>query len=449
MATPRSDGTDQSSKVDSPQKEDAGAPATKPGAAAPARRARGFVSKLFFTILTVLVLLGIAGYGALIFRDVDPNVGVAANYVEQGLTEAQGLLDKAQETVADLTGAPKPASKAASRRALLDKAPLAPTTPAAPAPAPVEAAPEPAAVPAPAPVETAKEPEKPAPAAPPAAETRAEPVPEPPQKPVELAQEPTPAPVPAPAPVAAGPAKPAEATAARVETPDADGFTDRDLISALEGRIDALSDEVRALREKLEAPKSEMRAEPQTEAPKASPAVADTAAAHVALAYALQRRVESGRPFAEEIAAIARLGADPAPAPILIETSEKGVAPPAQLRESFAAAARKLKSHESHGEAGHEGGNLTEHLLEGASKLVKVRPVGHAHPDSLEGKMEKVEAALSHDDFAAAEAAFEALPEEARNEAKDFGDALRQRNEAVKAADEFLHAAVAALGAKK
>ena len=79
---------------------------------------------------------------------------------------------------------------------------------------------------------------------------------------------------------------------------------------------------------------------------------------------------------------------------------------------------------------------------------MKVRPVGNAHPETLEGRLEQIAAALTHSDFAAADKLFEALPEEARAEAGDFGQMLRQRAEAARAADDLLHGAIAVLGKK-
>ncbi|WP_442755471.1 hypothetical protein ACNHKD_02045 [Methylocystis sp. JAN1] len=451
MAAPETEKTDKASKVQSA----AGAtPAPPPRPAGPPKKRRGFFSSLLLSAATLSILAGAAGYAALTFRNADPRVGVAADYVEQGLAEAQGALDKAQELLADVTGSQKPAPKAANHRALLDKAPLAPAPApeATPAPQP-EGAQEPATA-APAPVEAAKEPE----AAPekPATETpapdRAE-ISEPPRKPMELAQEPAPVPVPAPAPAETAPAPAAKGGD---KSADAGGFTDRDLIVAMEGRIDALSDEVQALRGKLEAPKSEARAAPETavsrtEAEKPAPAPAaspDTTGAAVVIAFALQRELEAGRPFAEEIAALSRLNAEPAPAPVLIELSDKGAATGAQLRDAFLPIAKKLKSHEAHPEGAHESGDIAGHILEGASKLVKVRPMGQAQPESLDGKLNRIEAALAHGDFAAAEEIFGSLPDEARSEAGDFGETLRRRAEAARAADELLHGAIAALGKK-
>lgn len=446
MAAPESEVTkDQASEVETPVATEAQVPPARPPGK---RRSGGVAAKLVVSTLALLVALGAAGYGALTFRNVDPRVGDVANQIDAGLVAAQGAVDKARGFLDDLTGSAKPAPKAPSRHALLDKAPLAP------APATAESAPAPAP---PAPAESVKEPEKPVEA--PATEAKPLDIPEPAQKPVETVEEPTPLPPPAPAPVVTPVETPKPAPAAKGEARDADGFTDRDLISALEGRIEALSDEVLALRQKLEAPKSEARAAPEIEVPKADetpkPAPAavvvptvDTASATVVVAFALQHDLEAGKPFAEEIAALSRLKAEPAPAPALIEFSEKGAPTGAQLRESLQGVAKKLEAHEAHSGAAHEGGNLTGQLLESASKLVKVRPAGQVHSESVAGKVQRIETALGRNDFADAESLYDSLPDEAKAEAKGFGETLHQRSEAAKAADDLLRGAIAAIGKK-
>lgn len=443
MAAPQPEKSDQAPKATSPAPAGAGAkpagpPAGPPAAAKPARSAGSFVSRLFFSIVLLLMLLGVAGYGALMLRDTDPRVGVAADYVDKGLTEAKGLF-------AGLTGDATKIETPRAGRPTLEKAPLAAQEPA---PAPPDAArePEPTAE-APAP----EAPAKPAQEAVEAKPVEAKPVEVKPEetKPVELAKPEAPKPVEAPVeakPVEVAPpavATPAPAPVAKTESRDADGFTDRDLISALEGRIDALGDEIRSLREKLDAPKNETRAAPEAEAPKPA-ASADASAAAVVLAFALQRELEAGRPFSSEIAAFSRLATSPAPAPVLIELSEKGAPTGPALREVFLPISKKLRAQESHPESG----ALAEHLLQGASKLVKVRPTGEALPETIDGKLDRILAALAHSDFDAAASQFDSLPEAARAETGDFGARLNQRREAAKAADELLSGSIAALGKK-
>jgi hypothetical protein len=456
MAAPQPEKSDQATKASSPATGGDGpkpgaattpnapnAPnAPKPNAPKPARRAGSLISRLFFSLVILLMLLGVAGYGALLLRDTDPRIRVAADYVDEGVTQARGL-------IAGLTGeAPTAEPPRGGVRPTLEKAPLAPQEPAAEpeksaeAPAPDASAKSAEAKSAEAEIAEAKpaevkpdEPKAPEakPVEPKAAENKAaenkpaEPAPE--VKPVEAAP-----------PVAAAPAP---APVAKADSRDADGFSDRDLINALEGRLDALSDELRGLREKLDAPKNETRAAPVAETPKPA-ATSDAAAAAVVLAFALQRELEAGRPYAAEIAAFSRLGTEPAPAPVLVELAEKGAPTGPALREAFLPLAKKLRAHESHADSG----ALTDHLLQGASKLVKVRPTGEAQPETLDGKIDRLEAALGHNDFDAAARLFDSLPEEARTDAADFGARLRQRQEAAKAADELLSGVIAALGKK-
>lgn len=452
MAAPGTEKSDQASKVESPPAAAVPPPAGKVAPAVPPRRRGRLVARLFYAVLLMLVVLGVAGYGALILRDTDPRVGAAANYVDEGLSEAQSLYGKAQEFIAGLTGGAQKTETPRNTARLLEKAPLEP------APPPQETQPTPEATPG----EAARDAEKPAAIAPEpgpqaaAPEARRDetvdarpgettPVETKPAetKPAEAKSVEAQPIETAPAPATPTPAVKAGGAAVSV---DADGFTDRDLISALEGRIDALGDEVKALRERLDAPKNETRAAPEAETPRPTVAApGDASAAAVVLAFALQRELEAGRPFSAEIAAFSRLGTEPAPAPTLVEIADKGAPTGPQLREAFLPVSKKLRAHESR--AG-ETGALTDHLLQGASKLVKVRPAGEAQPETLDGKLDRIEAALAHNDFAAAVSLFDSLPEAARAEAGDFGARLRQRHEAAVAADDLLSGAIAALGKK-
>jgi hypothetical protein len=237
----------------------------------------------------------------------------------------------------------------------------------------------------------------------------------------------------------------AEAAKARPAT-DAAGpgaaLTSSDQLTALEGRIDELGDEIKALRGRLESPKSETRA-----APEASPAkTPDGPAALVVIAYALQREFEAGRPYAVEAKALTRLGADPTALSALSPFAEKGAPTAAQLKADFAPAAKRIRVLENG-----DSGDLAQHLMKGASKLVRVRPSGAPSSEALsvDDKVVHIDAALAHADLAQASALFAALPEAAQNEAKDFGAALHARIEAARAAENLLHGAIAALVATK
>jgi len=419
------------------------------------RRGGGLFARFFGSALLLLAVLGATGYGALKFKDQDPRIRVVADYVEDGLAKAQSAFEKAQGGLSELLGESRPAKNA--------KVTTYRAAPAAPAPEPAKTPelskkPEPPKLPepvkAPEPVNTpeaAKAPERvekapePAPAARPALsgvdsarlEARVEEANELARTALQAAE------------AAREAAEAAKASAGGVagrppaEPPAQAGeFSAAEMSAALEGRIDALGDQLKALSDRLDSPKNETRAAPEAEAPKTG--AADGVAATVVVAFTLQREFEAGRPFADEIAALSRLGADPAGISALTPFAEKGAPTGAELRDAFAPFAKRLRASENHA-----SGDLTEHLLHGASKLVKVHPTGQAQPETLDGKIDKIDAALVHGDFAAAQAAFESLPETARAEAKEFGETLQERIAAAKAADDLLHSAIAALGGKK
>jgi hypothetical protein len=240
--------------------------------------------------------------------------------------------------------------------------------------------------------------------------------------------------------------KASQAPAAAAEQGELGALTASEQVTALEGRIDELGNETKALRERLESSKGETRAAPEATAAMAAK-TPDGPAAIVVVAFALQRELEAGRPYALETKALTRLGADPAALAALSPLAEKGAPTAAQLKADFAPAAKRIHALESGA-----SGDLTEHLMKGASKLVRVRPTGQAPTTealTVEEKVAHIEAALTHGDLAQASAVFAALPEAAQNEAKDFGATLRARVDAGRAADDLLHGAIAALGATK
>ncbi|ULO22522.1 COG4223 family protein [Methylocystis sp. SB2] len=236
------------------------------------------------------------------------------------------------------------------------------------------------------------------------------------------------------------------APAAPAEQGEPGALTASELMTALEGRIDELGNETKALRERFESSKGETRAAPEATAATAAK-TPDGPAAIVVVAFALQRELEAGRPYALETKALTRLGADPAALAALSPLAEKGAPTAAQLKTEFAPAAKRIRALETGA-----SGDLAEHLMKGASKLVRVRPSGQApatEAQTVEEKVAHIEAALTHGDLAQASAVFAALPEAAQNEAKDFGATLRARVDAGQAADDLLHGAIAALGATK
>lgn len=431
------------------------------------KKGRGLAGRLFVSLILIAVLLAAAGYGALIFRDRDERIEAAATIVEAGTEEARVLWDNARARFAELSGEKNADAQPESTPASPDRAAdttdrdtaaatqtgnSAEKTPEKPAeppivgavPEPQNAAPE-AAPPTSAP-ETAKVPEK-APA-------------------MEAAKEPAPAVPSVPVPAVSGSALDAKdlaGLAAKLEETaelarralttaeragahaagDARAAAGKDelsaleLATALEGRIDVIGDELKSLRERLESPKNETRA-----APVAGGSSGE--AAMVVIAFALQKELAAGHPYVDEIAALQRTGADPALLAPLASMAETGAPTGAALHALFLPFEKKI-----HAEEHAAGQDFATHILHGASKLVRVRPTGETHPDTPDGYLARIDAALTHDDFAAAQAAFDALPEADRAQAGEFAELLRKRAAADKAAHDLLHGAIAALGGDK
>ncbi len=411
------------------------------------RKRRSFFGRLASTLLLLVLIAGAALYAAIAFKDRDERLKVVADYAEPYVDQASGALGELKDRVRSLIGeteptqttaispepppnepatsgaeAPPPATAPAKpAETVVERAPLAPSTPAQNAAIESQKA---ALAALQGRVDSAEDLAPRALRAAEAAETAANAA----KTSAEAAAKASPAP--------AAPTAPAEQG-------ERGALTANEQVTALEGRIDELGDEIKALRERLESSKGETRAAPEATAAKTP----DGPAAIVVVAYALQRELEAGRPYALETKALTRLGADPAALAALAPLAEKGAPTAAQLKADFAPAAKRIHALESGA-----SGDLTEHLMKGASKLVRVRPSGQApttEAQTVEEKVAHIEVALAHGDLAQASAVFAALPEAAQNEAKDFGATLRARVDAGRAADDLLHGAIAALGATK
>ena len=218
-------------------------------------------------------------------------------------------------------------------------------------------------------------------------------------------------------------------------------------LNALEGRIDELAGEIRAVRERLDTPKNETRVAPEpSETQKPAPVkMAGSAADIVVVAQSLAHELERGRPYSAEQAALSNLGADPELLAALAPSAESGAPTAAQLLKSFATAARALRALDGP----KTGSSLADQLLQGAAKLVKVRPAHEPAVETIFDIVGKIETALAHDDVGAAADAFARLPDNAKAEAKAFGETLNRRRDAEKAAASLLSGAIAALGRAK
>ncbi len=223
---------------------------------------------------------------------------------------------------------------------------------------------------------------------------------------------------------------PAQRTEAPAATPET-----KTAIDALEARLDELAQSMGRLQQQLEQPKVGTRATPDIDpgAHAPPPAKALATLELLALAQAVQRALERAKPFAAELAALRRLGAEPKSLAALAPFAEKGAPSPRDLLNAFEPVAKKLRTFENKPP---EGTPLTDKLMHEATKLVHLRPKGEAAKPTADDLTPKIEKALAHDDLAEAQQAFAALPEATRAQAKEFGEmlaALRSAEEAVAA----------------
>jgi hypothetical protein len=428
--------------------ETAAEPAPEPAIAPPVRKSGGYWQK-FTLLLAVLGLLAIGGgLAAIKFKDKDERLRAISDAIDAAAKDPEGFASSVETKLGELWASisskvegdrkSKPSQTAANE-------PAAPT-------------PKPAAEPNPPAAD-----ETPRPSSTPGWAVSREP------KPAPAARDEQPAPVAAPTPTpsvraedsaqiaalvkrieqleatareALEAAKDAQRSAKPAETGEKT-TNEGSYLNALEGRIDELADEIRKVREQLDQPKSETRVAPDAADSAASTqAKAITAAETLGLAQSLMHSLERGRPFAAEQAALAERGVDPQLLAALAPVAEHGAPTAARLLTSFAPVAKRLRALE---DAPATGGSLTDQLLHEAGKLVRVRPAGERANLSIAELVARIESALAHDDQEGASEAFAKLPDNARSEARAFGEALNQRRDAEQAATSLVANALAGL----
>ena len=403
------------------------------------RKRRSVFASLLSTLLLIAVLAGAALYAAIAFKDRDERLKAVADYAEPYVDQASGAFDELKNRLGALLGEKASTqthcgrARGSRRAAPPEPVQLAPAKPAETAAKPTPTEPRPDSV-----ANAAVEAQNAAVAALQSRVDAAEAFAQRALRAAEAAEE------------AANAARTAAEAAAKAR-PAADpagggqgaALTPSDQLTALEGRIDELGDEMKAVRGRLESPKNETRAAPEASAAKTP----DGPAALVVVAYALQREFEAGRPYSVEAKALARLGADPAALAALSPFAEKGAPTAAQLKADFAPAAKRI-----HALEGGDSGDIARAFDERREQARARSSVRRAQPARLSRSKKKSFTSTPRWRMAILlrpPRVFAALPEAAQNEAKDFGAALRARIDAAKAAESLLHGAIAALVATK
>ncbi|WP_400765220.1 COG4223 family protein [Methylosinus sporium] len=462
-------------KVDHPaetertESEAISAPASE---AAPAQKPRRKNWHRFTLLAATLGLLATAGsIAAYRFRDKNEKLAAFATIVDETFARPEKLIATLRETIVKATGKPaapekpadkpgaaklaeplqkstpapaetKPAEPAAPPRSGGDhitwNAPATPATPPAPVPAP--------AAPAPVVVAPPPAPAKPAAEANPVSSAQIETLTRRVDELERIARS---------ALALAEQARSAEPAAAPrgAKVPDQKVQDVEDNVSGLEGRIDWLSDEVKTLRDKLDAAKDETRA--PREVDPAPPPPAPVAAAPeekgpnpatvAVVAHSLQRALDRGAPFPSEYAILSAQGADSQALAALAPLAEKGAPDARALRASFHPLVRKLEASADL----KPDAPLADRLLQGASKLVKVRSPVEKEKATIGDIADKLEAALDRGEIETALAAFAEFPDAAKAVAREWETQARQRVEAEKAAASILAGALDALAKPK
>lgn len=204
-------------------------------------------------------------------------------------------------------------------------------------------------------------------------------------------------------------------------------------VGALEERLSALDAKVGALVQKLGAGDRQVSA--------AAVAGADSEAIAI-LAANLLHEVESGAPYAADLAALANRGFEKNKLAPLEASADSGVATPAALAGQFA---RLVPAIRAAAPPPKESGFL-DHLVKGAERLVRVEKIGDTSGNDLAGHIARIRAAL---DSGAVETAYQEwseLPAAAKAKSQAFGASAKTRIDAIAAARGIEAEAMAALG---
>jgi len=202
---------------------------------------------------------------------------------------------------------------------------------------------------------------------------------------------------------------------------DASANTPPPDVAPLRSRIDGLEQRLAQVEAALNAPKTILRA-PQEPDSKQDPRQANAPAIAI-IAGNLVQKIASGTPFATEIAALDKLGADKTKLAALQPAAAKGIVTTRELSEQFSALAPSLLAGEK--PAVQEG--FLEKLKDHAASLVHVRRLDDLSGDDLSARIARVQAALAHDDVDGALQEWASFPSAAKSASAPWAEAAKAR----------------------
>jgi hypothetical protein len=173
--------------------------------------------------------------------------------------------------------------------------------------------------------------------------------------------------------------------------------------------------------------------------------VDDHAARFAVLATALRLAVESGNPFAGELAQARRFIADPQQLAVLDQLAAEGVPTPHALAREFSSLSPTMLAAAN---VPYRDGGFVSRLVANAEHLVRIRPLEEETPgDEPATVILRVELKSTRGDIAGALAELAKLPTDVRAPAQAWAMKAQARESAVGAARQISSDAVAALAA--
>jgi hypothetical protein len=188
------------------------------------------------------------------------------------------------------------------------------------------------------------------------------------------------------------------------------------------------------------AAKSDLRV-----APEAAVRPEAEAEAVAIIAASLVAKVDSGLPYAPELAALANRGVDKSKFATLEPNAATGVPTARMLATRFAALTDKLLAPDPL----QAEGSIFDRMMQNAGRLVKVRKVGDTTGEDLPARVGRINAALQAGAVEEALAQWDELPASAKAKSQDFATLAKSRVDAVAAARAFQSEAITALGKTK
>jgi hypothetical protein len=192
-------------------------------------------------------------------------------------------------------------------------------------------------------------------------------------------------------------------------------------LAPLQTRIDALEQQLAQVEAALNTPKTVLRA-PQEPDSKQDPQQANAPAIAI-IAGNLVQKIASGAPFATEIAALDKLGADKTKLAALQPAAAKGIVTTRALSEQFSALVPSLLAGEK--PAAQEG--FFEKLKDHAASLVRIRRLDDLSGDDLAARIARTQAALAHDDLDRALQEWASFPAAAKSASAQWAEAAKAR----------------------